>query len=203
MSETINILVEQNIEIVRVSAVESTNQVAVNVNEANELVNVKVDLIGQKGDKGDSSAQIQSDWAQTDDTQVDYIKNKPTVTASSLQDVTDVGSTTTNSITVDSPGYFSIIEPFDLGTENKDTNSYAYLSGDGIIGISNGTIEGQIRNTDTTEGIILEFPDKGAGSYTIATTDDITTQVNADWNSTSGLSEILNKPERTKVAEGK
>jgi hypothetical protein len=49
------------------------------------------------------AAQIQSDWNQTTDTALDYIKNKPTVLtteADTLDTVTDRGNTTTNDITV-------------------------------------------------------------------------------------------------------
>lgn len=46
------------------------------------------------------TAQIQSDWNQTDNTLPDFIKNKPTIIGSQdLQSVTDNGSVTTNSIT--------------------------------------------------------------------------------------------------------
>ena len=94
-----------------------------------------------------------------------------------LQEVTDEGATTTNAITVDSVNYYSLIEPQDIGTENKITGSYAFLGGDGIVGISNGTSESEIKNTNVTHsGVILEFPDKVGSSYTIATTEDLNKQ---------------------------
>lgn len=90
-----------------------------------------------------------------------------------LQQVTDVGSTTTNSITVDSTQYFSIVEPQDVGTQNKTTGAYAFMGADGIIGISNGVAESEFRNTNVINGgIVLEFPNKLSGNYTIATTAD-------------------------------
>ena len=97
--------------------------------------------------------------------------------AQNLQEVTDEGAITTNAITVDSVNYYSLIEPQDIGTENKITGSYAFLGGDGIVGLSNGTSESEIKNTNVTHGgVILEFPDKVGSSYTIATTDDINIQ---------------------------
>jgi hypothetical protein len=91
-----------------------------------------------------------------------------------LQQVTDVGSTTTNSITVDSTQYFSIVEPQDVGTQNKTTGAYAFMGADGIIGISNGVAESEFRNTNVINGgIVLEFPNKLSGNYTIATTADV------------------------------
>lgn len=91
-----------------------------------------------------------------------------------LQDVTDNGATTTNSITVDSANYYSIIEPSDLGTENKNTGSYAYLGADGVLGLHNGSVESDIKNTDATiSGITLQIPDKATGgNYTIQTTEE-------------------------------
>ena len=108
-----------------------------------------------------------------------------------LQSVTDEGSITTNSITVDSVDYFSIIEPSDVGTANKNTGSYTFLGADGVVGIKTNEFDGLIKTSDLTETVTLEFPDKPTGSYVISTTDDI---VNADWNATTGKAEILNKP---------
>lgn len=96
------------------------------------------------------------------------------ITIPTLQSVTDEGNTTTNSITVDSPNYYSIVEPSDLGTENKNTGAYAYLGGDGVLGLNNGNVESDLKNTNVTNGgVVLEFPNKTSGSYTIATTEDI------------------------------
>lgn len=94
-----------------------------------------------------------------------------------LQEVTDEGSTTTNSITIDSLNYYSLISPDAIGTENKTTGSYAFLGADGLLGLKNGTVDSVLKNTDVTNNnVILEFPDKPTGSYTIATTSDVVTQ---------------------------
>jgi len=114
-----------------------------------------------------------------------------------LQQVTDEGSITTNAITVgDTAGIYSEVADSYVGTANEANDTYAYLSNDGSLGLGNGTHESNLKNTNaTTTGIILEFPNKAAGSYTIATTDDIpAAQVNSDWNAISGVAEILNKP---------
>ena len=114
-----------------------------------------------------------------------------------LQEVTDEGSITTNAITVgDTAGIYSEVADSYVGTANEANDTYAYLSNDGSLGLGNGTHESNLKNTNATStGIILEFPNKAAGSYTIATIDDIpAAQVNSDWNATSGVAEILNKP---------
>jgi hypothetical protein len=93
-----------------------------------------------------------------------------------LQEVTDEGSITTNMITVgDTAGIYSEVADSYVGTANEANDTYAYLSNDGSLGLGNGTHESTLKNTNVNEtGIILEFPDKTAGSYTIATTDEIT-----------------------------
>jgi hypothetical protein len=92
-----------------------------------------------------------------------------------LQEVTDEGSITTNMITVgDTAGIYSEVADSYVGTANETNDTYAYIASDGSLGLGNGTHESNLKNTAvTTAGIILEFPNKAAGSYTIATTDDI------------------------------
>jgi nitrogen fixation protein len=92
-----------------------------------------------------------------------------------LQEVTDEGSITTNFITVgDTAGIYSEVADTYVGTANETNDTYAYIASDGSLGLGNGTHESTLKNTAaTTTGIILEFPNKTAGSYTIATTDDI------------------------------
>jgi nitrogen fixation protein len=92
-----------------------------------------------------------------------------------LQEVTDEGSITTNMITVgDTAGIYSEVADSYVGTANDANDTYAYIASDGSLGLGNGTHESTLKNTAaTTTGIILEFPNKAAGSYTIATTGDI------------------------------
>ena len=93
-----------------------------------------------------------------------------------LQDVTDNGATTTNSITVDSANAYSIIEPSDIGTEDKNTGSYTYIGSTGIIGFKNTEgFESTISNSfvETANNINLQIPDKNSGGdYIIQTTDE-------------------------------
>jgi len=93
-----------------------------------------------------------------------------------LQQVTDEGSITTNAITVgDTAGIYSEVADSYVGTANDANDTYAYIGNDGSLGLGNGAHESNLKNTNaTTTGIILEFPNKAAGSYTIATTDEIT-----------------------------
>ena len=101
----------------------------------------------------------------------------PPSTIPTLQQVTDEGNITTNSITVDSVDYYSIIEPSVIGTENKNTGNYTYLGADGVVGIRTEGFDGLIKTTNLTETITLEFPEKTTGIYTIATIEDLSDYV--------------------------
>jgi hypothetical protein len=116
-----------------------------------------------------------------------------------LQSVTDQGNITTNDITVDSNNAYSLIQPSDIGTENKNTGSYAYLGADGTLGLHNGDVESELKNTMVSSGnsVILEFPNKPTGTYIIATNADIPAeQIQSDWNQTDNteVDYIKNKP---------
>jgi hypothetical protein len=93
----------------------------------------------------------------------------------SLQQVTDNNSITTNSIIVgDINADFSQLLANAIGVQNAVTGAYSYLDSSGNLGLHNGTAESDLKNTNVTNaGVILEFPDKATGSYTIATTSDI------------------------------
>jgi len=92
-----------------------------------------------------------------------------------LQQVTDIDSITTNTITVgDVTADFSELGASAIGVQNAVTGTYSYFDSSGNLGLHNGTAESDLKNTNVTNaGVILEFPDKATGSYTIATTSDI------------------------------
>ena len=117
-----------------------------------------------------------------------------------LQAVTDVGANTTNTMVVgDISTAYSEISGGSVGTANVNNGTYAYIGQDGILGLHNGDIESQLKNTDVTAGnsVILEFPDKASDSYTIATLDDIpAAQIQSDWTQGDNTQAdyIKNKP---------
>jgi hypothetical protein len=101
--------------------------------------------------------------------------------AQDLQEVTDQGAITTNAIYVgDLSTAYSEISNGAVGTSNVNNGTYSYIGQDGILGLHNGDVESQLKNTDVSSGnsVILEFPDKTSGSYTIATLDDISSTTN-------------------------
>jgi hypothetical protein len=98
-----------------------------------------------------------------------------------LQQVTDEGALTTNAISVgDLAGLYSEISGSSIGTASVPNGTYAYISQEGTIGMNNGDVESVLKNTNVTAGnnVVLEFPDKTSGSYTIATLDDISATTN-------------------------
>jgi len=121
-------------------------------------------------------------------------------TAQDLQSVTDEGAITTNTISVgDLSGLYSEISGSSIGTASVPNGTYAYMSQEGTVGMNNGDVESAFKNTNVTAGnnVVLEFPDKISGSYTIATTDDIpAAQIQSDWNQTDNAEPdyIKNKP---------
>jgi hypothetical protein len=96
--------------------------------------------------------------------------------AASLQAVTDVGSTTTNTILVGSiSGLYGEIQPSVIGTTDAVSGSNAYLDAIGAITLSNGIGQAAIvTSTLSNVGLQFELPNKTAGTYTLATTADIT-----------------------------
>jgi hypothetical protein len=105
-----------------------------------------------------------------------------------LQSVTDEGALTTNPIYVgDLSTSYSEIGNGAVGTANVNNGTYAYIGQDGILGLHNGDVESQLKNTDVSvsNSVILEFPDKTSGSYTIATLDDISVLYSATFFDTT------------------
>ena len=93
-----------------------------------------------------------------------------------LQQVTDIGAITTNSITITSGvNEATTVTGIDIKTENTLADTYATLIDTGVLALKTGAEESSLQNTNVTNpGVVLEFPDKATGSYTIATTADLT-----------------------------
>ena len=93
-----------------------------------------------------------------------------------LQQVTDNGATTTNPIEVTAgANESSTVSGTEIITENTLADTHATLSDTGTLALKTGAEESSLQNTAVTNpGVILEFPDKATGSYTIATTADLT-----------------------------
>jgi hypothetical protein len=127
----------------------------------------KTIILTTEGDEGPSTLD-----------QVTGILNIPQYAGlQNLQQVTDLGNVTSNSMRVELANNYSQINVSNIGTENTTLSTYAYLRNDGSISTKSGAVESNIKNTSVTNsGVILEFPNKVSGSYTIATTSDVISQ---------------------------
>lgn len=96
-----------------------------------------------------------------------------------LQSVTDAGNETGNQIkSFGGPGY-STIDGERVYVTDLTLDSWAYLHSGGYLAIkSSDSLEESYlaNNLVTNSNVILEFPDKPSGAYTVATTEDINTQ---------------------------
>lgn len=128
-------------------------------------------------------AQVQSDWNVTASSSKAYIRNKPSIPAAQIQ--SDWNQTNTSS-----KDYI----------KNKPTIKN-YTGASGVV-IDNATI-----SLDEPLGIVagsgINIVIDGDSAIICANvTGSIPTQVNSDWNSTSGVSEILNKPTEVNLLAG-
>jgi hypothetical protein len=96
------------------------------------------------------------------------------LTAVDLQYVTNNGSTTTNSMSVNNAGVSSSsLNQSYVIAQDLVANTYSVLNYDGSVVLGNGANDSSLKNTNVTNAnVVLEFPDKATGSYTIATTED-------------------------------
>ena len=118
------------------------------------------------------SGQIQSDWEQTSDSEVDFIKNKPTI------------PTKTSDLTNDS-GYLTNVAWNDI--DNKPSTFTPSSHTHDVSDITNFPILATV----ATSGDYDDLSNKP----TIPAA-----QVQTDWNATTGMASILNKPTLSTVA---
>jgi hypothetical protein len=100
------------------------------------------------------------------------IDNTGLTSVPDLQQVTDVGATTTNNITVDAGGGTNTTIA-DYQINITDGTNRVRIGTDYVIIRSNGLYDAAFASTNLTAGALtLEVPDK-TGTYTIATTDQL------------------------------
>lgn len=166
------------------------------------------------------AAQIQSDWSQSDNSAVDYIKNKPTIpdAVSGTNDGTNWTTLTIGSDTYDIPqGGGGSTEEIELAVaaafnDTRDTinqdlhNNYATkkMVNDSL---SNYATKGALGEFYTKTQVDTQFSNvdaviedkEEAISFALNDLNEKTetipaAQVNSDWNANSGVAQILNKP---------
>ena len=98
-----------------------------------------------------------------------------------LQTVTDKGSDTTNNMSTTSALYRSSFSPSTVKSATLIGGIYTSIDSDGKIQINtNGNYVGILKATNLASNVTLEIPNKTVGSYTIATTTDLTSKVDGN-----------------------
>lgn len=127
------------------------------------------------------TSQIQTDWNQSDNTKPDYIKNKPTIP------------------TVNNPTIYFTQGGISKGSITLNQSGSQTIALD--AGSGGGAMQPNWAETDPTSmAYIANKPSlatvASSGSYNDLTNKPTipSAQVNSDWNSASGVSQILNKP---------
>jgi len=157
---------------------------------------------------GDIPPQVNADWNASSG--VEEILNKPTIPDATLL-VPYTGATADVELGANdiyagkhwlydavNDNYGSIhFTDTDFHIEDADGHKMLVIE-DGFMQIHlSDTIQSNLFTSDLTETRDHYLPD---ASGTIALTSDIVNQVNSDWNATTGLSQILNKPTLAAVA---
>jgi len=114
-----------------------------------------------------------------------------TTSVSNLQDVTDVGNTTTNDLIVQGANDFiGQVSSQTISAYNSVTGAYAemFVNTSGQLTLSDGTSAGILSvNNLSNANVQLEFPNKVTGNYTIATTADIPNTIVEDVTATAPI----------------
>lgn len=144
---------------------------------SNKTVNIEVptktsDLTNDSGfiTASDIPAQVQSNWDETDNTDPSYIQNKPSIPAAQV-----------NSDWNASSGVAEILNKPSIPTATSDlTNDSGFITASDVPGAQEQADWNESNSSDPA--YIKNKPTIPAA------------QVNSDWNASSGVAEILNKP---------
>ena len=98
-----------------------------------------------------------------------------------LQQVTTLGADTPTTISVTGALYRGTLANATIQSATLVGGKYTSIDADGKVQINtSGSATGVVKTTNLVNTVTLEFPNKSAGSYTIATSDDLSTKVDAN-----------------------
>ena len=135
------------------------------------------------GKNGGSGTQVQSDWAETNTEAVSYIKNKPTISDAEI--VIKQNNVTKGSFTLNQNGPATInLEGGSGGGSTQVQSDWAETNTESVSYIKNKPTLSIVATSGNYDDLLNKptIPDA---------------QVNSDWNASSGISQILNKPNMT------
>lgn len=136
-------------------------------------------ILGKSG----SGTQVQSDWAETNTEAVSYIKNKPTISDAEI--VIKQNNVTKGSFTLNQNGPATInLEGGSGGGSSQVQSDWAETNTESVSYIKNKPTLSIVATSGSYDDLLNKptIPDA---------------QVNSDWNASSGISQILNKPNMT------
>lgn len=152
-----------------------------------------------------AEVNVQSNWTEADTTADSYIQNKPsetTLTAGSNITITESGSTLTIAATAAPQQQANWTE--------SDSTSVQYIQNKPtptnlVAGTNITIVDDAQNNTVTISAASVNVPVQdvqinGTSVVNAQGIAEVPRQVNADWNSSAGASEILNKPNLATVA---
>lgn len=128
--------------------------------------------------------QVQSDWAQTNTSSVDYIKNKPE----------EYGLLAGDNISITASG-----NNFIISSTASAASGTQYQAGYGID-ITGDTISVDASIIPSTSAYATHTEVNNVSAAIIAQIPE--QQINSDWTATSGVAEILNKPNESELIAG-
>jgi len=154
------------------AVLDSGNTATQNINLVGDITSTKI-IPGNIQDDTAGIGTVGQVLSKTS-TGIRWITNPASYTAG-LNDVLSIGNISNTSIFIQDANYSSEVNTEYVKASDLVLGRYAFLSADGYIGLGNGAVGSTIKSTNITQSITLELPNKTAGTYTIATTDDIPT----------------------------
>lgn len=136
---------------------------------------------------GQPISQVQSDWTQQDDTKVDYIKHKPR----------QVNLVAGDNITIEQDDYDVIISAAAPG-DTYSAGQYISIQNNTIAATGLQPAGNYLIPADLNGYATEQYVDDAVA----AVTGQPISQVNSDWLATSGVAEILNKPDVFQLIAG-
>ena len=156
-------------------------------------------ILGKNG--GGTGTQVQSDWAETNTESVSYIKNKPNISDAEI--VIKQNNVTKGSFTLNQNGPATInLEGGGGGGSTQVQSDWAETNTEAVSYIKNKPTLSIVATSGSYSD--LSGTPSLSNVATSGNYDDLLNkptipdaQVNSDWNASSGISQILNKPQMT------
>ena len=137
-------------------------------------------ILGKNG--GGTGTQVQSDWAETNTESVSYIKNKPNISDAEI--VIKQNNVTKGSFTLNQNGPATINLEGGGGGGTQVQSDWAETNTEAVSYIKNKPTLSIVATSGNYDDLLNKPTIPNA-------------QVNSDWNASSGISQILNKPQMT------